>query len=155
MIHPRLNYAEYLDSRNTRMNVMSVADIKPFLERLVKLPCVYERVRTWELDVGLAEASSLAAPLNTLFDRQAFWVREDTWVWEYKGRHQDGVECTWPNKEEAHEGFTPLQRGASLFVESVPWRKSPDSTTGDARRARKGSGPMKTYLRHIKQKNPA
>ena len=52
---------------------------------------------------------SAAAPLYTLIDRKVLWVTEDTWVWEYKGRHLDGVESNWLNEEEVQESFTPLQ----------------------------------------------
>ena len=112
MIHPGLSYAVHLNGRCIRKRMVSVADIKPFHERPVELRHAFEDEfahLAWGPDIGLAEVSTAAAPLYTLIDRKVSWIKEDTWVWEYKGRHQDGVESNWLSEEEAQESFTPLQ----------------------------------------------
>jgi len=112
VIHPGLSYAVHLNGRCIRKRMVSVADIKPFHERPVELRHAFEDEfahLAWGPDIGLAEVSTAAAPLYTLIDRKVSWIKEDTWVWEYKGRHQDGVESNWLSEEEAQESFTPLQ----------------------------------------------
>ena len=64
---------------------------------------------TWGLDIGLAEVSTPAASLYTVTDRNVSCVTEDTIVWKYRGRYQDGVESNWLNEEEARKSFTPSQ----------------------------------------------
>ena len=111
-VHPRLSYAVHLNGGSIMRRIVSAADIKPFHDRPVELRHAFEddfAHFVWGPDIGLAKVSTAAAPLYTLIDRKASWIGEDTWVWEYKGRHQDEVESNWLNEEEAKESFTPLQ----------------------------------------------
>ena len=86
--------------------MVSAVDIKTFHERPVELRHAFENEvahLAWGPDVGLVETFTAAAPLYTLIDRKVSWVTGDTWVWEYKGRYQDGVKSNWLNEEAARE----------------------------------------------------
>ena len=112
IIHPGLSYVVHLNGRSIRKRMVSAADIKPFHERPVELRHEFEDEfahLAWGPDIGLAEVSTVAAPLYTLTDRKVSWVTEDTWVWEYRGRNQDGAESNWLKEEEVQESCTSLQ----------------------------------------------
>ena len=111
-VYPELSYAVHLNGRSIARKRVSAVDIKPFHERPVELRHEFEDEFShfvWGPDIGPAEVSNVAAPLYTLIDRKASWIGEDTWVWEYKGRHRDGAESSWRREEDAQESFTPLQ----------------------------------------------
>lgn len=89
MVHLRLSYAVSMNGRGVRKRIFSAADLKPFHERPAELRHDFEddfAHLASGLDVGLTKKSTVAAPLYTLIDRKAWWVKADTWAWGYKGR---------------------------------------------------------------------
>ena len=99
---------------------MSLAKVKPFYLRPVDLRYEFEDEFThaaWGPDLGLAEASTAASPVYTLFDHKTVQGKGDTWSWEYRGRYQDRAKSQWLTEDEVKGRSTPLQ----LDVFHVMW----------------------------------
>ena len=71
-----------LTGRSIRRRTVSVANVKPFYLRPVDLRHEFEHEfahAAWGPDLGLADASTAASPVYTLFDRKAVQGKGDTW----------------------------------------------------------------------------
>ena len=109
---PKISLEVTMQGRKIRRRVVSASCVKAFHVRPVDLRHKFEdefAILAWRADLGLNGVSTAAAPLYTLFDRRAVMESNGVWVWEYRGRFQDGVESHWMSEEEVQDSFTGLQ----------------------------------------------
>ena len=100
-----------LNGHSIGRRTVLVANVKLFYLRPVDLRHEFEDVfahAAWGPDLGLAEASTAALPVYTLYDHKAVQGKVDIWSWQYRGRCQDGAEYQRLTKYEAKDSFTPL-----------------------------------------------
>ena len=115
VIRPGLTFAVTLAGRQTRRRNVAATDIKPFHSRSKDLKLPFEDEfghHVWSADLGLVEASVVAAPLYTLTDRRAVQNSSGSstsWTWEYRGKYQDGTLSDWLTEDQTRDSFSPLQ----------------------------------------------
>lgn len=128
-----------MQGRQERHQTVPTSSLKPFHLRPPdpRHPTEDEFVQqVWSADLGLAENSTVAAPLYPRLDRQEVANAAGVSRWGYQGRYQDGQWFPWLSEVNALDSFAPLQLGSFHTLRSLYHRTSSSERKTSGRTAR-------------------